>query len=490
MTGAHAGGRVLVVVPGDVEAEGEKWAGSDDPDTDGRSGGKSTPDGDRDGDAGSEPTGEPFLRGSEVADQDHGESGSRPDGRDDIGEERPGEADPHGSPRSERSDGFERPRWGRDCNPETVVSELDRRLSADVVSRSGETAIEYVEELGPTLDCVVVLGDDRPLIHELVRGGSVPMVVYEPPLVGAVDGTVTDTLEEFIERVQTEIRADQAQSELQESNARLTTLSHYAEDITACETVEEVLRRTVEATTDALAFDHCVVLLVEDGMLVPQASTLPEPKVSATHVSEGIAGRTLATGDSEIVPDMQSDPDAVPEHENLHAVVSVPIGSRGVIQIASGSRDAFDERDLEFVEILAGYTREALERIEREVTLREERDRLHAFFGDLPAPAIYVERHDGVTSVEEANAAYGDRFGDVAAGSRLSALAVTDAEVDQYDTAFETGDVVTEIVERPIADGDTEEFVLSVVPVSPPGVKECAYGIYVALDGETSSYFR
>jgi GAF domain-containing protein len=370
---------------------------------------------------------------------------------------------------------------GRDCDPETVLAVLEGELDAEVVVRCGETATEYVSELGPTLDCVVVLGDNRPLIHELIEDGSVPTIVCEPPIIGRIDKAVAgeDSIEELVERIRVELENDHTRNALRESNARLTALSHYAEDITACETVDAVAERTVEATTDALAYDYCVVRLVEGELLVPRASTLPEARVNTSRVTDGIAGRTLRGGESEIVADIQTDPDAIPEHDDLRAGLSVPIGDRGVIQVASTDRDAFGEQDREFVEILAGYTREALERIEREVTLRKERDRLHAFFGELPVPAVHIERLDGVACVKEINCAYADQFGEVEPGDRLSEIVSTDVEREQFEAALETGRVSADMVERPSDDGEVREFALSVVPVPTPGVESCAYGIYV-----------
>jgi putative methionine-R-sulfoxide reductase with GAF domain len=468
MTGEHAGGRVLVVVSstvsendreGDSGSDAERRPDADDPD-------------------------DTFYRGGGGTKSETGASPVGPDGGTDATGPSPGRP---GSNGPSNADGGQDDDCDVDCdcNPEAVIAELDRQLPVDVVSRCSATAVEYVDELGPTLDCVVILGADPPLIRELATGKSIPTVVYDPPVVSVVDGTLTgEDYGELIERVRGEVWSDRSKSELRESNARLTALSHYAEDITACETIEAVLDRTIEAAVEALAFDHSIVFLTEGDRLVPRASVLPEPEASPSNIDAGIAGRTLAAGESEIVDDMQTDPDAIPEHDGLHAVLSVPIGTLGVIQMASKECGAFDERDREFVEILAGYTREALERIEREVTLRKERDRLHAFFGDLPVPAVYVERRDDVITVEEVNYAYASQFGDPETGKSLLDAVQSDTEFEQYQTALRTGAVTTDTVERSVEDGPSRTFSLSVIPVSPPGIRECSYGIYVGADGE------
>lgn len=457
MRGGSAGGRVLVVASTNRGADRGRSS------VDGRRGGETVDDGgptndETPGKSGNEGEADSaehdsFVRGG----GSESRNGTHRYGNDDAGR-----------------------RSARDVDPPPIVSKLEELLDAEVIVRLGATATEYVEELGPTLDCVVVLGENTNLVRTIIKDGTVPIVVYDPPRIATVDGYVaeSDVADELADRIQSEIHEDRAESKLQESNARLTALSLYAEDITACETVDAVVRRTVEATTEALAFEFCVVLLAEGDEFVSRASTLSDPEFSSIQTDEGIAGRTLRTGESKIVDDIQSDPDAVIKHDDLHAGLSVPIGDWGVIQVASNRHGAFDERDREFVEILAGYTREALERIEREVALREERDRLHAFFYVLPAPAICVERVDGVPKVADVNTAYSSRFGDVEGGSPLSSVIPTDAELDRFEATFNGCDGSTETVERPMADGTVGEFTLTVVPASPPGTRECAYGIY------------
>jgi PAS domain-containing protein len=366
-----------------------------------------------------------------------------------------------------------------DCDPEAVAAGIEDRLRADVVLRDERTAEEYLQDLGPTIDCVVVLGQDVGPLGRLADDTSIPAVVCERPVVetdaaaerGAIPiGVLTD-------RVRAAVRAARRRSALEEQNTQLTALSHYARDITGCENAEDVLDRTVEAATDALAFDYCVILLVEGDQLMPRASTLPDHGLSPKKVSEGIAGRTLANGEAEIVADMQSDPDAVPEHDDLHAVLSVPIGSRGVFQVASHSRDAFDERDKEFAEILAGYTREALARLEREVTLRAERDRLYAFYTATPIPILCVERRAGELTVTDANDTYEATFGGSLAGRPLSAVVPTEAERERYEAVLNGAETSRGTAVRRIDDRE-REIPLTIIPVSPPNGPAYAFGVY------------
>ncbi|SMP32695.1 GAF domain-containing protein [Halobellus salinus] len=367
----------------------------------------------------------------------------------------------------------------RGSDPDTVAAGIADRLPVEVVLRDERTAGEYLEELGPTIDCVVVLGSNTGPLGCLPDDVSIPAVVCERPVAGAggAEGATGIPVAAVAARVRAVVRETRWRSDLQDQNTRLTALSRYAGDITGCETVDAVLDRTVAAVTDALAFDHCVVLFPDGDRLVPRASALPDPELRHIGVTEGVAGRTLSTGEAEIVADVQSDPDAVINHDDLHALLSVPIGSRGVLQIASRARNAFDERDEEFTEILAGYTREALARLEREVTLRAERDRLHALYAAIPVPVVCVERHEKETTVVEANSAYEEVFPGNPTGQSLSTAVPTEAERGRYEAALNgEGESQGSVIRRV---GSREEPVaLAVIPVTPPDGSHYAFGVY------------
>ena len=368
------------------------------------------------------------------------------------------------------------------CDPREVADCLSRRLPFEVVLRGERTAPEYLAELGPTLDCVVVLGVDTGPLGSPVEEGSIPAVVCEAPIVETRSDASSDaiTVGTVVERVRVAVHEGRARSRLRDTNARLTTLNRYARDIAGYETVDAVLDRTVEAATDALAFDFCVVLLVDGERFVPRASGLPDPDLSPFDVTEGIAGRTLAAGESEIVSDIQSDPDAVVEHDDLRAVLSSPIGSEGVLQVASYDRDAFDDRDREFAEILSGCTREALARLERETGLRTERDCLHTFYTEHPVPALRAERQDDEVVVARTNAAYESTFGVDPGFHSLQDAVGTEPERELYEAVLRGDGTERGSITRSVAEGPDGRYTLTVTPASPPGRCDCAFGVYQA----------
>ncbi|RDI71145.1 GAF domain-containing protein [Halopelagius longus] len=367
-----------------------------------------------------------------------------------------------------------------------VASSLSAHLPGQTVVRSSSTAAEYLRELGPTVDCVVAVGADADVVWTISETDpSIPLVVYgEEVLYTHVDAVIPSTasIDDLVARVQTEVSESRETNHLEEVNAKLTALSRYAKQITGCETVHDVCDRTVEATHDALDFDFCVLAFVEGDQIVPCCSTLPMDAERPIDLGEGVAGRTLETGEPQVVADMQSDPDATFKEREFRSVVSVPVGDRGVLQVVADEADAYDEQDVEFLEILAGYTNEALARLERETALRDERDRFHAFFEALPVPVAYVEaERSGEASVREINAAYERTFPQAAdaLGEDAADAFPTTGERRLVSDRLRDADPADQQIERSVREAGVEPFTVVLVPLERIGLSASGYLVYV-----------
>lgn len=365
-----------------------------------------------------------------------------------------------------------------------VAADLTAHLGINVMHKRGGVATEFLRELGPTIDCVVCVSDNADCVSNLQAvADSVPLVVYgdEVPPVPVDEIVATDGGTGMLaRRVADRIGKMRKRDELTEANAKLSALNEYTRELTACETVDEVSDTVVSAVHDALGHGRVVLALRDGDAFYPYGHTLPsEPEVKLD-VDEGIVGRTYQTGETQIVDDYGDDPDHTREVEGVHSVVSVPIGDRGVLQVTTNAEAAFDQRDAEFIEIVAAHTAEALSRIQREIDLRVERDRLHAFFHGMRAAAVYVEStDDGEPIVREINPAYEDLFGRESVGKPVSEAFPTDAERTLFTDCI-TGDEVKERrITRETLDGD-RELTVSVVPVSTPGPEHAAFGLYAA----------
>jgi len=163
--------------------------------------------------------------------------------------------------------------------------------------------------------------------------------------------------------------------------AVLRALHRIAPAIQAEDSAEGVCSQTVEAAAEILDMDLCTVVVREGEWLVPRATsseTLPDGS-RPMRLDQGLAGKTYQTRESYVVDDAAADEDTEPAKEHYRSGISVPIGDHGVFQAVRTERAAFDDDDVEFAELLLSHTRSALDRIERERTLRRKNERLEEF---------------------------------------------------------------------------------------------------------------
>jgi|AntRauTorcE11898_2_1112593.scaffolds.fasta_scaffold01350_9 signal transduction histidine kinase len=213
----------------------------------------------------------------------------------------------------------------------------------------------------------------------------------------------------------------------------LKTLHAAAMEIQSCETVEAACERTVRAAAEVLEMEMCSVILHDgDGWLEPIASSsgAPADGVRRVRSDQGLAGKTFQTGDSYVIDEIHPDDDSDPAKDLYRSGMSAPIGDVGVFQAVSGSTHAFDDHDVEFVDLLVAHTARTIDRIEyeneleaRRRTLERQNERLGKFVDvvshDLRNPLsvamgeLELARSTGDDAHLDAVAAEHDRMGEL-----------------------------------------------------------------------------
>ncbi|WP_323677074.1 GAF domain-containing sensor histidine kinase [Halorubellus sp. PRR65] len=175
----------------------------------------------------------------------------------------------------------------------------------------------------------------------------------------------------------------------------LKTLHDAAAEIQACDDVTVACERTVRAAEDVLEFEMCSVILHEDGWLEPVAlsSRSPADGVRRLRVDQGLAGKTFQTGESHRVDEITPDDESDPASASYRSGMSVPVGDVGVFQAVSTDVDGFDERDVEFAELLVAHTARTIDRIRYEAELERRRRTLERQNGRLEQ-FVDVVSHD------------------------------------------------------------------------------------------------
>jgi len=188
-------------------------------------------------------------------------------------------------------------------------------------------------------------------------------------------------------------------TERKQRQSVLRALHEDATEIQTAETVEEICEYTVSAAAEILQMDLCTVVVREGEWLVPRASsaeTLPDGS-RPMRIDQGLAGKTYGSGEAQVVDDAQSSEDTDPAKETYRSGISVPLGDHGVFQAVSTEAGAFDEEDVDVLELLLSHTENAMDRIERERELKRRNDRLEEFASivshDLRNPLNVAQLH-------------------------------------------------------------------------------------------------
>ena len=177
----------------------------------------------------------------------------------------------------------------------------------------------------------------------------------------------------------------QAEERVGEFARRIERLHEAAHQLVACETEGAVYRITVEAAERILSFSLCTLDVVEGNNLVVKvtSSQVPPGASQQTPVNgEMLAAKTYRTHKSYLFGSIEVVPEARPTESSFQSGISVPIGDIGVFQVAAREPNAFTQDDVRALELLVGYTAEAVKRIRLQDELKEQaiRDPLTGLF--------------------------------------------------------------------------------------------------------------
>jgi len=160
----------------------------------------------------------------------------------------------------------------------------------------------------------------------------------------------------------------------------VTALHSVANDLVEMDSRESICRRTIDAAENLLDFDFSIIALEEEGVLHPRAVStgMPLEEYESMSIHEGIAGETYRTGDSFLIEDTATS-EIAREVSPWRSGISLPVGDHGNFQAVDEAPNAFDERDLQLAELLVTHTRNHLDRVATNETLKRQNERLKEF---------------------------------------------------------------------------------------------------------------
>jgi len=166
---------------------------------------------------------------------------------------------------------------------------------------------------------------------------------------------------------------DRLRDSLRTERRQFEKLHSIAAAMVACEDATGIYHLAIDAAENILEFDVCGIDVVEDGYLVPKATStgLESEDSQRLPADAGIAGRTYQQNTSMVVDDVTTHEEAEPANPAYTSVLSVPIDDVGVFQAGSRERAAFSQTDVELVELLMAHVSATLRRLRSADALRE-----------------------------------------------------------------------------------------------------------------------
>ena len=157
----------------------------------------------------------------------------------------------------------------------------------------------------------------------------------------------------------------------------LTALHEATRDLVLAESASDICEITVETATQVLDLSGVGVYLYdpEKNQLAPESYSLDAEviygELPTLQPGEGLMGNVFVTGETLVIDDAAQSERVAENSTNLQSGVFVPLGDHGVLAAVSTVAEAFDDRTIQLVDLLAATTEATLDRVARESDLRE-----------------------------------------------------------------------------------------------------------------------
>ncbi|MFB6198481.1 MAG: ATP-binding protein, partial [Halobacteriaceae archaeon] len=236
---------------------------------------------------------------------------------------------------------------------------------------------EVADQIQSTIDDVLESRDTR-MVEYSILTSSDEQRWYEShaaPIPGGYEGqpAVLLAARNITDRKQREL-------ELQRQKERIGSLHDVATDIDSCDTAQGVYDLIIETAEEILNFDLAVVDEATGDVLVPRAvsAELDEHEhydQTPIDAEDNFGAKAYRTGNPSLIDDLTNH-DVDPASTEFRSVLTVPVGEYGIFQTVDRSVGAFDEADLEMVELLITHAKNQLDRLEQQQRLRDRTDEL------------------------------------------------------------------------------------------------------------------
>ncbi|EMA34247.1 hybrid sensor histidine kinase/response regulator [Haloarcula japonica] len=270
----------------------------------------------------------------------------------------------------------------------------------DLPERTGLGFLEAVGERYPDLPFVLFTSEGSEAVAskavsagvtEYVRAdaGSDPYARLADSVVGAVERTR--------ERDETARSGGDARDDTRRERA-IEELHTTARAFMRATSEDAIAQIMVDAARTILNMPANAVHFADDNGLSPVTWTdQVEELIGVPPVftpGDGLAWQAFETGETRIHDDISSNPNRYNPDTDIRSELLLPLGDHGVLLIGSCEVSAFDDTDVTLAQTLSVHAKAALDRLDRERQLREEREFIDQALDTLD-DLFYVINADG-----------------------------------------------------------------------------------------------
>lgn len=212
---------------------------------------------------------------------------------------------------------------------------------------------------------------------------------------------------QFYDGVVTNISAQKEQeNRLRTRRRKIEALYTATGHLLSAESREEVAESVETLINDTFGYPITVVRFADAGRLVPATVSPQTSHHVADHAPYAIDGpsataRAFREGETLVVDDMRTLDDPF-EYGDLRAGAGVPMGSHGIIALASLDVGAIDSFDLRLVEILATHASVVLDHLHHEQALRRSEERFRGLFEEAAIGIALLDTDGYIVDVNPA----------------------------------------------------------------------------------------
>ncbi len=188
---------------------------------------------------------------------------------------------------------------------------------------------------------------------------------------------------------------------------KVEALYETADRLLTARSTDEIATVLVEIIREALGHQGVSVRFAREGVLevahVAEATREFMPERPPFDVDgDSAVAEVYRSGDTLTISDLQAAEVEDPhDYGALRSVVVVPMGAHGTFAVASPDPGAIGAFDIRLIEVLGTYATAVLDRLDRENSLREERDLLDQLLSTSPAAIVLLDEAGNFVRVNE-----------------------------------------------------------------------------------------